>query len=434
MSDTVIQVENLSKSYVIRHQRAKGDGLRHVVEGVIRNPLSAVRDIFRRRNGAREEFWALRDVKFDIKQGELVGVIGHNGAGKSTLLKLLSRITEPTEGRMRLRGRTASLLEVGTGFHPELTGRENIYLNGAILGMPRSEIKAKFDEIVAFAEVEKFLDTPVKRYSSGMYVRLAFAVAAHLEPEILIIDEVLAVGDAAFQRKCIAKMGDVANSGRTVLFVSHNMPMIGRLCDRGILLERGSVVIDGHIDDVIAHYRADLSTRSQERAVDRKDREGTGEIIVTDIEVLCEGENGRIQPMTGQPLTVRVHYRCRPDGPFAASKLNLVFRRDGQLLFVLSTALTRREELQLRDSGVVDFLIPELPLLGGSYTIGIFIECNNRASDVMRNVAEFFVVDGDFHGTGILRPNSAFTDMGVLVNHSCLFRGNGVAEIVDCEP
>src|SRR6266516_2598450 len=235
MSEPIISVENLSKRYVLGRQRS-GDGLRHALEGAMRNPLGWLK----RKNGERkaksEEIWALKDVSFEVKQGEVVGIVGRNGAGKSTLLKILSRITEPTEGRVRLRGRVASLLEVGTGFHQELTGRENIFLNGAILGMTKVEIRRRFDEIVAFSEIEKFLDTPVKRYSSGMYVRLAFAVAAHLEPEILLVDEVLAVGDAAFQKKCLGKMDDVARGGRTVLFVSHNMQAIAQLTERCILL------------------------------------------------------------------------------------------------------------------------------------------------------------------------------------------------------
>ena len=241
MSETIIKVENLSKRYVIGDQREKGDALRHALEAAVRNPLQW----FRARKEAvakeHEEFWALKDVSFEVKRGDVVGIIGRNGAGKSTLLKILSRITEPTEGRVRIDGRVASLLEVGTGFHQELTGRENVFLNGAILGMQRAEIKQKFDEIVAFADVEKFLDTPVKRYSSGMYVRLAFAVAAHLEPEILIVDEVLAVGDAVFQKKCLGKMKDVAGHGRTVLFVSHNMAAIQQLCSRCVLLCKGTV-------------------------------------------------------------------------------------------------------------------------------------------------------------------------------------------------
>jgi lipopolysaccharide transport system ATP-binding protein len=236
MGDTVIKVENLGKKYVIRHQQERYTALRDVI-------ANKVKSIGRKKldTGEKEEFWALKDVSFDIKQGDRVGIIGRNGAGKSTLLKLLSRITEPTTGSIALKGRVSSLLEVGTGFHPELTGRENIYLNGAILGMSKREIKAKFDEIVEFAEVEKFLDTSVKRYSSGMYVRLAFSVAAHMEPEILIVDEVLAVGDAQFQKKCLGKMEDVGKEGRTVLFVSHNMNAVNRICNCGILLEKGEI-------------------------------------------------------------------------------------------------------------------------------------------------------------------------------------------------
>ena len=257
MSDAIISVENLGKCYRISHQ---GGGRRE--------PYTALRDVlaekakslFRKERAepakaeTEEDFWALKDVSFEIHRGEVVGIIGRNGAGKSTLLKILSRITEPTKGRIRLRGHVASLLEVGTGFHPELTGRENIFLNGAILGMSQVEIKKKFDEIVDFAGVEKFLDTPVKRYSSGMYVRLAFAVAAHLEPEILIVDEVLAVGDAEFQKKCLGKMKDVAGHGRTVLFVSHNMATIGLLCDKAILLEKGTKKREGKVTEVVGEY------------------------------------------------------------------------------------------------------------------------------------------------------------------------------------
>lgn len=256
MSDAIITVENLGKCYRLQHQQerqryvALRDVITSKVKGLFGNQQSAIGN-----RQSEEDFWALKDVSFEVKPGEVVGIIGRNGAGKSTLLKILSRITEPTKGRITLRGRVASLLEVGTGFHPELTGRENIFLNGAILGMARAEIRAKFDEIVAFAEVEKFLDTPVKRYSSGMYVRLAFAVAAHLEPEIMIVDEVLAVGDAQFQRKCLGKMQSVAHeSGRTVLFVSHNMTAVQTLCTRALLLRDGRSVADGPAKAVVHDY------------------------------------------------------------------------------------------------------------------------------------------------------------------------------------
>ena len=250
MSYTAIQVEGLTKKYVLRHQQASNyTALRDVIVDKAKSVFSGPSG-----SGTKEEFLALDDVSFSVQAGERVGIIGKNGAGKSTLLKVLSRIVAPTKGRITLEGRIASLLEVGTGFHPELTGRENIFLNGAILGMSKNEIKRKFDEIVAFAEVERFLDTPVKRYSSGMYVRLAFAVAAHLEPEILIVDEVLAVGDAAFQKKCLGRMKEVAGEGRTVLFVSHNMDAVQRLCNRGILLNKGKLVMEGPINSVTNKY------------------------------------------------------------------------------------------------------------------------------------------------------------------------------------
>ncbi|HEX7956508.1 MAG TPA: ABC transporter ATP-binding protein, partial [Pyrinomonadaceae bacterium] len=245
----IIRVEGLGKQYRIGARGASYDTLREALMGALRAPLRG-----RGASGGEEIFWALKDVAFEVEPGEVLGIVGRNGAGKSTLLKVLSRITEPTEGRVELYGRVASLLEVGTGFHPELSGRENIFLNGAILGMRRAEIARKFDEIVAFAEIERFIDTPVKRYSSGMYVRLAFAVAAHLEPEILIIDEVLAVGDAAFQQKCLGKISSVARQGRTVLFVSHNMVAVKTMCTRALLLHGGRVADDGPPVRVVNGY------------------------------------------------------------------------------------------------------------------------------------------------------------------------------------
>ncbi len=249
MSDTVIRAESLGKKYRIGALHKKHDTLRDSIASAFKRP-----NVQTRQCSTDNEFWALKDVSFEVKQGEVVGVIGRNGAGKSTLLKILSKITEPTAGRVELRGRVGSLLEVGTGFHPELTGRENIFLNGAILGMGRAEIRRRFDEMVAFAEVEKFIDTPVKHYSSGMYMRLAFAVAAHLEPEILLVDEVLSVGDALFQKKCLGKMSEVSRQGRTVIFVSHNMGAVSSLCTKGILLENGTLTATGEIEEVISRY------------------------------------------------------------------------------------------------------------------------------------------------------------------------------------
>jgi lipopolysaccharide transport system ATP-binding protein len=282
MSALAIRAEGLGKKYLIGHQASNERyvTLRDVLARTAKGFVRSARDMARGRQlvdgDEIEEFWALKDVNFEIKRGEVVGIIGRNGAGKSTLLKILSRITEPSTGRVEIRGRVASLLEVGTGFHPELTGRENIYLNGAILSMPRAEIRRKFDEIVAFAEVEKFLDTPVKRYSSGMYVRLAFAVAAHLEPEILVVDEVLAVGDTEFQRKCLGKMDEIGKGGRTILFVSHNMQAVRRFCSRCIVLSAGRLAREGATDPTLRFYLEQL--RPQENATEARLREIVGEL------------------------------------------------------------------------------------------------------------------------------------------------------------
>jgi lipopolysaccharide transport system ATP-binding protein len=292
MSNTVVKVENLSKKYIIGHQQEQNTTLRELIA----NSTKSLFQTFQRNkspivNPNSEEFWALKDVSFGIEQGDRLGIIGRNGAGKSTLLKILSRVVEPTNGSIRIKGRVSSLLEVGTGFHPELTGRENISLNGAILGMSKAEIDRKFDEIVAFAEVEKFLDTPVKRYSSGMYVRLAFSVAAHLEPEILIVDEVLAVGDAQFQKKCLGKMETVGKEGRTIIFVSHSMGAISTLCDKVIFLEKGSVREIGDVDKVANIYLSELFNN----AVDDLSQlrlPGMGkEIFFSDIQLVSDNES-----------------------------------------------------------------------------------------------------------------------------------------------
>ena len=311
MSDAIITVENLGKCYRLHHeQREHYTALRDVItnrmKGLFGNRQSAIGN-----RQSEEDFWALKDVSFEIKQGEVVGIIGRNGAGKSTLLKILSRITEPSCGRIRIGGRVASLLEVGTGFHPELTGRENIFLNGAILGMSRAEIRGKFDEIVAFAEVEKFLDTPVKRYSSGMYVRLAFAVAAHLEPEILIVDEVLAVGDVAFQKKCLGKMQDVSqHQGRTVLFVSHNMAAVKALCRKGILLEQGRVERCGPVDEIVERYLCGGETGVHNGVIpDALPRQySTGEAKLRRVQIVDTADHPVQAALTGEPLRIRVEW------------------------------------------------------------------------------------------------------------------------------
>jgi len=319
MSDVVIRAEGLGKRYLIGHETERESyvALRDVIARTARNFARSAGNMVRGRQlvagNEIEEFWALKDVDFEIRRGEVVGIIGRNGAGKSTLLKILSRITEPTTGRVEILGRVASLLEVGTGFHAELTGRENIFLNGAILGMSRAEIKRKFDEIVAFAEVEKFLDTPVKRYSSGMYVRLAFAVAAHLEPEILIVDEVLAVGDAEFQKKCLGKMKDVAGGGRTVLFVSHSQPAIRSLCSRGLLLSSGAVVYAGRVDDLFRQYNS--TVQAQSRISWRAD-EGPGneEVRLHALEVRQEGESNVFDSSLPTRIVMEVDCAVVPEG------------------------------------------------------------------------------------------------------------------------
>lgn len=307
MSDTVIQAESLGKRYRIG-QREPYLSLRDVITEAVKAPFRALARRGRTNQNTDNFIWALKDVSFEVKHGEAIGIIGRNGAGKSTLLKVLSQITEPTEGRAILHGRVASLLEVGTGFHPELTGRENIFLNGAILGMSRKEIQHKFDEIVSFSEIEKFIDTPVKRYSSGMYVRLAFAVAAHMEPEIFIVDEVLAVGDAQFQKKCLGKMGSVASQGRTVLFVSHNMRAIKTLCSRAILLESGKPIIDNHPEVAIARYLSsgiiDQSTIEWEAEYAPK----TSEMVLRAIRIVDKEGESFSNLGTSDQIVVEIEY------------------------------------------------------------------------------------------------------------------------------
>jgi len=322
VSDIAIRVEGLGKEFRIGSRQETYRTLRDTLTDVAAAPVRIARSLTRRngRRPARETFWALKDVTFEVKRGEVIGIIGRNGAGKSTLLKVLSRITEPTEGFAEIYGRVGSLLEVGTGFHPELSGRENVYLNGAILGMRRTEIDRNFDEIVEFAEVEQFIDTPVKHYSSGMYLRLAFAVAAHLEPEMLLIDEVLAVGDAAFQKKCLGKMEDVAKQGRTVLFVSHNMAAIRNICDRALVLDRGTVRFDGEVVKGIAHYHGSLQTTEEHSA---------GQQIVFRNLLLNGKPELRIR--SGDPMDLSVDLIVNTD-PAAASLWCQLQDADGNLI------------------------------------------------------------------------------------------------------
>ncbi len=389
-----VVVEAISKRYTL----GTGGGYRRLTE--------VLTDRMRRSGrGAsqREELWALKDVSFEVAEGEVVGIIGRNGAGKSTLLKILSRITEPTSGRAVLRGRVGSLLEVGTGFHPELTGRENIYLNGAVLGMRKSEITRRFDEIVAFAEIDRFLDTPVKRYSSGMYVRLAFAVAAHLEPEILVVDEVLAVGDATFQKKCLGKMGDVAKSGRTVLFVSHNMAAVKSLCSRGVLLDHGQVSRDGPIDEAIARYLAGAQALTTVDLAQRLDRQGTGRMKLTSLEVRTGGvASGAL--VFGEPGEILLDFEAADEpGPVQVSLGFFSPIAEGAGYVGSEVA---GEILQgLPRSGTFVCSLPKVPLLPGSYSVNAFLTVGGEVADWVQDAATLEVQEGDYFGSGKIPPS-----------------------------
>ena len=374
-NDVVIRSEGLGKKYIIGHesQNERYVALRDVLARSARSLWRKTADMAKGRpvvaGDTIEEFWALKDVSFEVKRGEVLGIIGRNGAGKSTLLKVLSRITEPTEGRVTIEGRVASLLEVGTGFHPELTGRENIYLNGAILGMARSEIKRKFDEIVAFADVERFLDTPVKRYSSGMYVRLAFAVAAHLEPEILVVDEVLAVGDAQFQKKCLGKLSEVAGGGRTILFVSHNMEAIKRICTSGILISSGRIAARANIDQCIETYFAQTSNSTEANRIEfakGSDRKP----YLRQIEILDRDEKPLNHPTTFGYVKFRIFFYS-PEKIKGGSVVLYISLATGTLLTSCSTLPDSAFSIDfVPGENVIDCTFPRLMLSAGSYVIG----------------------------------------------------------------
>jgi ABC-type polysaccharide/polyol phosphate transport system ATPase subunit len=396
MSDTVITVENLSKSYLVGHNQGRyGETFRETVgrqaRNVVRNAVNLVRGRQIVVGDQVEEFWALKDVSFEVRSGEVLGIIGRNGAGKSTLLKILSRITDPTEGRIQLRGRVASLLEVGTGFHAELTGVENIFLNGAILGMTRREILKKFDEIVAFAGVEKFLDTPVKRYSSGMYVRLAFAVAAHLEPEILVVDEVLAVGDTEFQRKCLGKMDEISRQeGRTVLFVSHNLGAVAEMADRALLLDSGCVAVDGAVSEAISTY---LSKGSREASYVRPFAQGGTSPRIARVEVLTSENNG--MQHFGKPLEVRFWI----EHPQPVARAYLSFQIVNQFQQQPVVHAFDHELMFGSDSGSSSLLcrFPELRLNVGQFYLRVFLTGppGTEEYDTLDGICHFEVVRSD---------------------------------------
>lgn len=410
MSDVVIRTEQLGKRYRLG-ARVGRRSLREVLTDSFRAPHKWLR-----RTPARQ-FWALKDVSLEVHRGEVLGLIGRNGAGKTTLLKILSRITRPTTGVAEIRGRVGSLLEVGTGFHPELTGRENIYLNGAILGMGKNEIDRKFSEIVAFAEIDQFLDTAVKHYSSGMFVRLAFAVAAHLEPEILLVDEVLAVGDAAFQKKCLGKMGDVARGGRTVVFVSHNMAALLHLCSRAILLDEGCVTKDGPAQDTVRHYMATLQTGRNGDLSSRRDRYGRGHVRF--LKAWFEDDHGGAvdQAMSGQPLAIALSYQSDSKERLQNCRVSVAVENVfGQPLFVCSTEMVSDRPRNLSPSGTVRCIIPRLPLSQGKYPLTLYLEVNREVEDLLASAVSLPVLDGNFFGSGRQYPDG-WQGKCVLVPH-----------------
>jgi lipopolysaccharide transport system ATP-binding protein len=414
MSECFIKVEDLGKRY--RLERVREARQYVALRDVMVERFKRLLDGPRTARPASEHFWALRHLSFAVEQGESVAIIGRNGAGKSTLLKLLSRITEPTTGRIRLKGRVASLLEVGTGFHAELTGRENVYLNGAILGMTRSEIDRKFDAIMDFSGVQKFADTPVKHFSSGMQVRLAFAVAAHLEPEILVVDEVLAVGDSAFQKKCLGKMQDITSEGRTVLFVSHDLAAVEKLCGRAILLDDGCCKADGPTAQTIAYYQASMLDSSSVNLAARKDRQGEGLVRFTRIQTV--DENGREQSvcLSGKPLRIRLHYQAGDPKPLVNCRISVAVTGWGKVYFLASTELRIDNCLTLAPNGYIDCVVDELPLSLGTYYLSPYFELNGITQDWIEAASTLQVEDGNFYGTGKDYPKG-WEGKTVLVKH-----------------
>ena len=398
MQEPTIKISDVSKRFLIG--KVNSLSLRETVSSIFTKDKS------------KSEFIALSDINMEIQHGEAIGIIGKNGAGKSTLLKILSKITPPTTGRIEINGRIASLLEVGTGFHPELTGRENIYLNGTILGMSRKEINAQIDNIIEFSGVEKFINTPVKRYSSGMYVRLAFAVAAHLSPEILISDEVLAVGDAEFQKKCLGKMNDVANSGRTVIFVSHNMGAINALCSRCAFLEKGELQFMGDTKTAISKYLHNTANKAYS-IENHPSRIGNGQIKIKNISI-CDDDLKPISVLfSGMSAQFIITYTAQE------TPRNLIFRLqvvsdEGIILFTCNNFHTGQPFSKMEKEGSVSCFIPKIPMNAGSFTLNIQCLENLEVADELENIFPFQVEKGDFFGTG----KTPSVKQGVLIDHS----------------
>lgn len=408
MSELAISVTGLGKQYKIGGPRKTYDRLGYQIADMITAPLRRASRLLRGQSLSASELddtiWALKDVSFEVKHGEVIGIIGGNGAGKSTLLKILSRITEPTEGYADIYGRIGSLLEVGTGFHPELTGGENIYLNGAILGMTKKEIDRKFSEIVEFAEIGKFINTPVKFYSSGMYVRLAFSVAAHLDPEILVVDEVLAVGDMAFQKKCLGKMGDVARTGRTVLFVSHNMAVIRALCERGLCLRKGQIIADGPAGTVVDAYLKSLEQIVQTKLDERKDRSGRGQVKLTNLTISDGDISGMPLIKSGGP----VKFTFEVSGKLANLSVGFVIVDDlGQPISMFKSDLPAPDDRLIENEKVVFTCeIDELMLVPGRYRVDVFIRGGGERQDLIEGAAFFDVEVGQLRGRMVPPPDN----------------------------
>lgn len=417
MDNSIISVENLSKMYrlgVIGTGTFSND--LKVWWSRVRGKPNPLAKIGKKDYGNQvgDIIWALKDINFTVDPGEVLGIIGRNGAGKSTLLKILARVTAPTEGYVKVKGRIASLLEVGTGFHPELTGKENIYLNGAILGMNTQEISRKFDEIVDFAEIEPFIDTPVKRYSSGMYVRLAFAVAAHLESDILLVDEVLAVGDAEFQKKCLGKMNDVATEeGRTVLFVSHNMVSVRRLCERGILLNAGQIETTGPIDSVLKTYMNVQEDIQSTYLKARMDRKGSGKLIFTDIDIR-DDFNIPLNVKLGSHTKLLLKYEGKKDLKNVRITVTIT-NQYGEKVSWLSNEISSSLFSELPKRGTIRIDFPNLPYAAGTYSVELNARVGNELADKISHAAQLIVHPGDFYKSGKKTPSRAGA---VLVSHT----------------
>ena len=407
----IISVENLGKAYHLGRKLDRNATLRDAVAEFARGTASRLRQKFQEPAAGGDAFWAVRDASFEVNRGEVMGLVGRNGAGKSTILKMLSRITEPTEGRAVLRGRVASLLEVGTGFHPELTGRENIFLNGAILGMSRQEIARKFDAIVDFADVEKFLDTPVKRYSSGMYVRLAFAVAAHLDPEILIVDEVLAVGDANFQKKCLGKMGDVVRQGRTVLFVSHNMDAVTALCTHVIVVAAGRVSERMPPDEGVKQYLA-LANEGADLPLAQKQRVWGGDPrptpIISGLRIITDSGHEKVVETHGR-VEFEIELRDCEDLADATCGVAIVNSRGQRVAFFHSHYQSGIRFGGTREPRVLRCKVPSLPLVPASYSVEIVVANEDKPVEKVERADRIDVVFRDVFGTGkVPNPSQGF--------------------------